>query len=68
MMRQKCKLPFLDALVFLHSLGGDSRGRLCRVVLLYVGGGGGDGSPSLATTDADCYGCEDDRAKKHNGQ
>ena len=50
-----CFRLFFDALILFHSLGGDGRGdfTLRRVVLLNVSGGSGDGSPSLATTDAD---------------
>ena len=41
------------ALILFHGLGGDGRGRLTGAVrLLNVRGGSGDGSPSLATTDA----------------
>ena len=42
---QPLALSLLDTLVLLDSLGG--------VVLRDVGGGGGDGSPGLATADAD---------------
>ena len=44
-----------DPGVLLYRFGGDSRGRLRGVVLLNVSAGSGDGSPSLATTDADGY-------------
>ena len=53
MMRQKCKLLFVTLVLF-YRFGGDSRGRLGGVVLLYVGGGGGDGSPSLAGGETAC--------------
>ena len=52
---QPLALSLLDALVLLDGLGG--------VVLRDVGGGGGDGSPGLATTDA--YG---NCAKHQQGQ
>ena len=42
-----------DAGVLLYRLGRDSRGRFRGVVLLNVSAGSGDGSPCLATTDAD---------------
>ena len=58
----------LLALVLLYRLGRDGRGRFGGVVLLNVSGGSGDGSPSLATTDADGYGGECDCAKQNNGQ
>ena len=61
-------LSFLLALVLLYRFGGDGRGRFGGVVLLNVSGGSGDGSPSLATTDADGYGGECDCAKQNNGQ
>ena len=48
-------LLFLDALVLFYRFGGDGRGAfaLRGVVLLNVSCGSGDGSPSLATTDAE---------------
>lgn len=45
-------LVFLHTCVLLNRLGGDGCGRLRGVVLLNVSCGSGDGSPSLATTDA----------------
>ena len=47
-------LPFFDPLVFLYRFGGDGRGRLRfrGVVLLNVGGGGGDSAPGFTATDA----------------
>ena len=66
--RRVLYLLFLDSLIFLHSLGGDGRGRFGGVVLLNVSCGSGDGSPSLATTDADGYGGECDCAKQNNCQ
>ena len=55
MMRERCtELPFLHALVLLYRFGRDSGGVSAGGVgLLDVGSRGGDGSPSLATTDAD---------------
>ena len=49
------RLVFLHALVFLYRFGGDGRGcfALRGVGLLNVSCGCGDGTPSLATTDAD---------------
>ena len=49
-------LFFLHALIFLDGFGRDSGRGLRRVVLLNIRCGRGDGSPSLATTDAngDC--------------
>ena len=61
-------LFFLDAYVLFGGFGGDGRGRFGGVVLLNVRAGRGDGSPSLATTDADGYGGECDCAKQNNGQ
>ena len=46
-------LLFLDALVLFYRFGRDGRSRFRGVVLLNVSCGSGDGSPSLATTDAD---------------
>ena len=63
-------LFFLDAYVLFGGFGVDGCGGLGLrgVVLLNVSGGSGDGSPSLATTDADGYGGECDCAKQNNGQ
>ena len=47
---------FLVTLVFLYRLGRDGRSRFDGIVLLNVSCVGSDGTPSLATTDADCYG------------
>ena len=60
-------LLLLD-LVLLYRFGRDGRGGLGlrRVVLLNVSCGSGDGSPSLATTDADGYGGECDCTKQNN--
>ena len=59
-----------DACVLFYRFGGD--GRRCfalrGVVLLNVSAGSGDGSPSLATTDAGGDGCEDYCAKQQRGQ
>ena len=49
--------------VLLNCFGRDGRGDLRRVVLLDVRGGSGDGTPRLATTDADCEGAEDECTK-----
>jgi len=54
---------FLDALVLFYRFGRDGRGRFRGVVLLNVSCGSGDGSPSLATTDADYEGANDECAK-----
>ena len=63
---QASRLPvFLYPLIFLHRFGGDGRGRFRGVVLLNVSCGSGDGSPSLATTDADC---ETSDQYQHQGQ
>ena len=51
----------LHAGVLLYRLGGDSRSRLRGVVLLNVSAGSGDGSPCLATTDADGDAKQDQR-------
>ncbi len=62
MMREKCtELALLDALIFLYRFGRDSRGRLRfrGVVLLNVGGGGGDSTPSLAGLITDRYRCQE---------
>ena len=63
-------LLLLLTLILLYRFGRDGCGGLGlrRVVLLNVSGGSGDGSPSLATTDADGYGGECDCAKQNNGQ
>lgn len=59
--------PGVDLLVFLHTcvllnrLGGDGCGRLRGVVLLNVSCGSGDGSPCLATTDANSKCAKDQR-------
>ena len=52
---QPLALSLLDALILFDGLGRDGRGRfgLRGVQLLNVSCGSGDGSPSLATTDAD---------------
>ena len=50
---QPLALSLLDTLVLLDGLGGNRLGGLGGVVLRDVGGGGGDGSPGLATADAD---------------
>ena len=42
-----------NSLILLYRFGGDRGSRLGAVVGLNAGGGSGDGSPSLATTDAD---------------
>ena len=51
----------LLALVLLHRLGGDGRGRLRfrGVVGLHIGGGGGYRTPSLAGLITDRYRCQD---------
>ena len=49
-------LIFLVPLVFLYSLRLDSDRGFGGVVGRCVGRRGCDGTPSLATTDADCYG------------
>ena len=46
-------LFFLHALIFLDGFRRDGGQGLCRVVLLNISCGSGDGSPSFATTDAD---------------
>ena len=53
------QLPFFDPGVFLYRFGRDGRGRLRfgRVVLLNVGCGGGDSTPSLAGLITDRYRC-----------
>ena len=45
---------FLYALVLLYCFGSDSLRDFRGVISLDVSCGSGDGSPSLATTDADC--------------
>ena len=57
-------LFLLDALILFHHFGGDGRSRFGGVALLNVSGGSGDGSPSLATTDAGSKGGEDEHAKQ----
>ena len=49
-------LFLLGALPLLYGFGRDGGRGLCRVVLLNISCGSGDGTPSLATTDAngDC--------------
>ena len=49
-------LFFLDALILFDRFRRDGGRGLCRVVLLNISCGSGDGTPSLATTDAngDC--------------
>ena len=47
-------LLFLYALVLLYRFGSDSLRDFRGVISLDVSCGSGDGSPSLATTDADC--------------
>ena len=54
-------LVFLHTCVLLNRLGGDGCGRLRGVVLLNVSCGSGDGSPSLATTDANSKCAKDQR-------
>ena len=57
-------LFLLDPLVLFHHFGGDGRSRFGGVALLNVSGGSGDGSPSLATTDAGSESGEDEHAKQ----
>ena len=52
--RRVLYLFFLHALVFFYRFGGDSLRDFRGVIRLHVSCGSGDGSPSLATTDADC--------------
>ena len=59
--------PSARGLLFLHSLplfcrfGGDGRGglRFRGVVLLHIGGGGGDSTPSFAGLITDRYRCQE---------
>ena len=61
----RARLLLPDPLVLFHRFGGDGRGRFRRVGLLNVSCGSGDGSPSLATTDADS---ETSDQYQHQGQ
>ena len=55
------KRSFLPHLIFLHGFGGDSSGGFEGVSGLDAGGGGGDGSPSLAGRDTDGEGDQEER-------
>ena len=63
--RRVLYLFFLYALILLYRFGRDSLRDFRGVIGLNVSCGSGDGSPSLATTDADC---ESAKQQEHQHQ